>query len=249
MKRKSRRVITGHRALRKGGDQDLYLAGLAQYRPDGHLRHWHGRRHGAVGAGNCRTASRSIGHLVMINAFMMQLSIPLNFIGTLYREISTGLIDMEAMFKLLDEPAEVIDSPDAADLVVSGWGRQIQGCASFPTIPTATFSRASRSRFRPARPWLWSDLRAPVNRPCRGCCSVSMTSRAGRSRSMARIFATVSQASLRKAIGMVPQDTVLFNDTIAYNIGYGRLAPQRGDRGRRRSRPDRRLYRHPAEGL
>ena len=70
---------------------------------------------------------QSIGHLVMINAYMMQLSIPLNFIGTLYREISTGLIDMEAMFKLLDEPAEVLDAPDAADLVVSGWRGQFQG--------------------------------------------------------------------------------------------------------------------------
>ena len=63
--------------------------------------------------------TKTLGHLVMVNAYMMQLSIPLNFIGTLYREISTGLIDMEAMFKLLDEPAEVTDKADAPDLVVS----------------------------------------------------------------------------------------------------------------------------------
>ena len=170
--------------------------------------------------------TQSIGHLVMINAYMMQLSIPLNFIGTLYREISTGLIDMEAMFKLLDEPAEVLDAPDAADLLVT------DGAVSFKDV---VFS------YDPDREILKG---VSFEIPAGKTVAVVGPSGAGKSTLSRLLFRfydvkggaieidgqdirTVNQASLRKAIGMVPQDTVLFNDTVGYNIGYGRYGASR----------------------
>ncbi len=172
------------------------------------------------------TGRQTVGHFVMINAFMIQLSIPLNFIGTLYREISTGLIDMEAMFKLLDEPAEVIDAPDATELVVS------DGAIAFKDVH---FS------YDPDRQILKG---VTFEVPAGKTVAVVGPSGAGKStlsRLLYRFYdvtsgaieidgqdvRTVTQASVRKAIGMVPQDTVLFNDTIAYNIGYGQFGASR----------------------
>jgi ATP-binding cassette, subfamily B, heavy metal transporter len=169
---------------------------------------------------------QSIGHLVMINAYMMQLSIPLNFIGTLYREISTGLIDMEAMFKLLDEPAEVLDAPDARELVIS------DGAVRFKDV---VFS------YDPDRAILKG---VSFEIPAGKTVAVVGPSGAGKSTLSRLLFRfydvkggsieidgqdirTVNQASLRRAIGMVPQDTVLFNDTVGYNIGYGRYGASR----------------------
>ncbi|EGF91560.1 ABC transporter family protein [Asticcacaulis biprosthecium C19] len=166
---------------------------------------------------------QTVGHFVMINAFMMQLSIPLNFIGTLYREISTGLIDMEAMFNLLDEPQEVVDSPAATELVVS------DGAIAFKDV---YFS------YDPDREILKG---VTFEVPAGKTVAVVGPSGAGKStlsRLLYRFYdvkagsieidgqdiRNVTQASLRKVIGMVPQDTVLFNDTIAYNIGYGNVA-------------------------
>jgi ATP-binding cassette subfamily B protein len=172
------------------------------------------------------TGRQTVGHFVMINAFMIQLSIPLNFIGTLYREISTGLIDMEAMFKLLDEPAEVIDAPDATELVVS------DGAIAFKDVH---FS------YDPDRQILKG---VTFEVPAGKTVAVVGPSGAGKStlsRLLYRFYDVtsgaieidgqdvrmVTQASVRKAIGMVPQDTVLFNDTIAYNIGYGQFGASR----------------------
>jgi ATP-binding cassette subfamily B protein len=172
------------------------------------------------------TGRQTVGHFVMINAFMIQLSIPLNFIGTLYREISTGLIDMEAMFKLLDEPAEVIDAPDATELLVS------DGAITFKDVH---FS------YDPDRQILKG---VTFEVPAGKTVAVVGPSGAGKStlsRLLYRFYdvtsgaieidgqdvRTVTQASVRKAIGMVPQDTVLFNDTIAYNIGYGQFGASR----------------------
>ncbi|ESQ91180.1 metal ABC transporter permease [Asticcacaulis sp. AC460] len=171
---------------------------------------------------------QTVGHFVMINAFMMQLSIPLNFIGTLYREISTGLIDMEAMFKLLDEPQEVVDSPAATELVVS------DGAIAFKDVH---FS------YDPDRQILKG---VTFEVPAGKTVAVVGPSGAGKStlsRLLYRFYDVkagsieidgqdirgVTQASLRKVIGMVPQDTVLFNDTIAYNIGYGNVAAGKGE--------------------
>ena len=170
--------------------------------------------------------TKTIGHFVMVNQIMLQLSIPLNFIGTLYREISTGLIDMEAMFKLLDEPQEVVDASDARDLAI------VDGAVSFKDV---VFS------YDPERAILKG---VSFDVPAGKTVAIVGPSGAGKSTISRLLFRfydvkggsieidgqdirSVSQASLRKAIGMVPQDTVLFNDTIAYNIGYGRFGASR----------------------
>ncbi|MBN8649565.1 MAG: ABC transporter ATP-binding protein/permease [Caulobacterales bacterium] len=170
--------------------------------------------------------AQTIGHFVMINAFMMQLAIPLNFIGTLYREIATGLIDMGSMFKLLDEPKEVEDKKDAKDLIVSN------GALSFENV---VFS------YDEDRPILKGvSFEVPAGKTV----AIVGPSGAGKSTISRLLFRfydvkggavkidgqdirEVTQASLRKYIGMVPQDTVLFNDTILYNIGYGRIGASR----------------------
>ncbi|WKL58732.1 ABC transporter ATP-binding protein/permease [Asticcacaulis sp. ZE23SCel15] len=172
--------------------------------------------------------TQTVGHFVMINAFMMQLSIPLNFIGTLYREITTSLVDMDSMFKLLDEPAEVVDDPNAADLKISA------GAVAFKDV---VFS------YDADRPILKGvSFEVPAGKTV----AIVGPSGAGKSTISRLLFRfydvkdgsieidgqdirTVNQASLRHAIGMVPQDTVLFNDTIAYNVAYGRAGASRAE--------------------
>lgn len=164
---------------------------------------------------------QTLGHFVMINAFMMQLAMPLNFIGTLYREITVGLIDMGAMFSLLDEPKEVEDAPNAHDLEIKN------GAVSFENVEFA---------YDPERPILKGvSFEVPAGKTV----AIVGPSGAGKSTISRLLFRfydvkagsvkidgqdlrDITQKSLRKYVGMVPQDTVLFNDTIAYNIGYGR---------------------------
>lgn len=164
---------------------------------------------------------QSIGQFVMINAFMMQLSIPLNFIGTLYREIKQGLVDIEQMFAVIDVPAEVVDKPNAPDLSIRD---------ASVTFENVTFS------YDPDRQIL-KGISFTV--PAGKTVAIVGPSGAGKSTISRLLFRfydvaggrilidgqdirDISQASLRRNIGMVPQDTVLFNDTIKYNIRYGR---------------------------
>jgi ATP-binding cassette, subfamily B, heavy metal transporter len=163
----------------------------------------------------------TLGDLVLVNAFMIQLYIPLNFLGVIYREIKQSLADMERLFKLLDQHREVADAPDAKPLQGNGAAvrfahvdfsyesnRQILFDVDF-SIPAGTTtavvghsgsgkSTLSRLLFR------FYDVNAG---------SITIDGQDLRS---------VTQDSLRKAIGIVPQDTVLFNDTIEYNIAYGK---------------------------
>jgi ATP-binding cassette subfamily B protein len=165
--------------------------------------------------------SMSIGDLVMVNTYLIQLYQPLNILGFAYREIKQGLTDMEQMFALLDVPAEVRDAPDAAPLALGA------GEIRFEDV---------RFGYRPDREILKGiSFTVP---PGRMLAIVGPTG-AGKStisRLLFRFYDVtggsvlvdgqdvrgLTQHSLRAAIGVVPQDTVLFNDTIRYNIAYGR---------------------------
>jgi ATP-binding cassette subfamily B protein len=166
----------------------------------------------------------TLGDLVMINAFMIQLYIPLNFLGVMYREIKQALTDLDKMFGLLEREREVADAPGAPALAVS------EGRVRFDDVSFA---------YDPARPILYGvSFEIPPGKTV----AVVGPSGAGKS-TLARLLyrfydiagdgrgaitidgqdiRKVTQSSLRQAIGIVPQDTVLFNDTVEYNIAYGR---------------------------
>jgi ATP-binding cassette subfamily B protein len=165
--------------------------------------------------------AQTIGDFVFVNALLLQLSVPLNFIGFVYREIRQGLTDIEQMFELLEVQPEVVDRPDAKPLDIA------QGTISFKDVH---FS------YDPARPILKG---VSFDVPAGKTVAIVGPSGAGKStisRLLYRFYdiqdgsitidgqdvRDITQHSLRAAIGMVPQDTVLFNDTIAYNIRYGR---------------------------
>ena len=163
----------------------------------------------------------TLGDLVMINAFLIQLYIPLNFLGVLYREVKQSIADLDRMFALLEREREVADAPGAPPLQVT------QGVVRFENVSFA---------YEAARPILY-DVTFEI--PAGKTVAVVGASGAGKS-TLARLLyrfydvnggritidgqdiRSVTQESLRRAIGIVPQDTVLFNDTVGYNIAYGR---------------------------
>ena len=177
--------------------------------------------------------SMTLGDLVMVNAFMIQLYIPLGFLGVLYREIKQSLTDLEKMFTLMEKEREIADAPGAPAL-------QMQGA------PTVRFENVAFA-YEPARPILHQiSFEIPSGK------TVAVVGPSGSGKStLARLLfrfydvgaggldgritingqdiRSVTQASLRQAIGIVPQDTVLFNDTVEYNIAYGRPGATRAE--------------------
>jgi ATP-binding cassette subfamily B protein len=170
----------------------------------------------------------TLGDLVLVNALMIQLYIPLNFLGVIYREIKQSTVDMEKMFALLGQHREIADAPDARPLEVT------QGSVRFERVSFA---------YNPDRPILHEvSFEVPAGKTV----AVVGPSGAGKS-TLARLLyrfydvsdggisidgqdlRAVTQASLRSAIGIVPQDTVLFNDTVEYNIAYGRPGAGRAE--------------------
>jgi ABC-type transport system involved in Fe-S cluster assembly fused permease/ATPase subunit len=163
----------------------------------------------------------TLGDLVLVNAFMIQLYIPLNFLGVIYREIKQALADMERLFGLIEENAEIRDKPGATPLVASGAevrfehvdfsyeaNRQILFDVSFVIPAGRTVAVVGPS----------GSGKSTLARLLYRFYEVS----SGRITVDGQDIRDVTQASLRALIGIVPQDTVLFNDSIEYNIAYGR---------------------------
>ena len=169
-----------------------------------------------------RNGTQTVGDFVMINAMMIQLYQPLNLMGMLYREIKQAVIDIEMMFTVLAQDTEIKDTPGAPPLDRSRRRDQVRERVVLPTSRRGRSCAIFRSRCRPGIRLRSSGRPAPASRPFRGCCSASTKSAAGRIMIDGQDIREVTQKSLRAAIGMVPQDTVLFNDTIRYNIRYGR---------------------------
>ena len=169
----------------------------------------------------------TLGDLVMINAFMIQLYIPLNFLGVIYREIKQSLTDLDRMFKLLEKEREVADAPNAQQLGIE-------------SPPSVAFEHVHFA-YEQNRPIL-QDVSFTI--PAGKTVAIVGPSGSGKS-TLARLLFRfydvqqgvvridghplnhLTQASVRQAIGIVPQDTVLFNDTVYYNIAYGRPSASR----------------------
>lgn len=194
-------------ALLNAGQAIIFSAGLAAVM--------------AMSIAGIRSGHNSVGDFVLINAMMIQLYQPLNFMGLVYREVKQAIIDIEMMSSILGQTPEVRDRPDAEALDVTEghlrfedvWfryddDREILRGVSFDVPPGRTVAVVGPSG---AGKSTLSRLLFRFYEPQRGRITIDGQDIAG-----------VTQASLREAIGMVPQDTVLFNDTLGYNIRYGR---------------------------
>ena len=176
-----------------------------------------------MAAQGVKDGTMTVGKFVLVNTYLIQLYQPLNFIGFVYREIKQGLVDMEYMFRLLGTQAEITDRPDAVALPVTHDAAEVEfENVVFGYRPDRTILHGLSFTVQPGQ------TVAIVGPTGAGKSTISRLLfrfydvNSGAVRIDGRDVRDITQASLRASIGVVPQDTVLFNDTIRYNIAYGR---------------------------